>query len=73
MSVISTDVELSATEIAELHQDIANGFMDPPNFHINSNAVLTSIFQRFADSDDNSETYLQDYFGSMRANQPNVE
>jgi hypothetical protein len=28
MSVISTDVELSATEIAELHHDIANGLMD---------------------------------------------
>jgi hypothetical protein len=28
MSVTSTDVELSATEIAEIHQDIANGLMD---------------------------------------------
>jgi hypothetical protein len=37
MSVISTDVELSATEIAELHHDIANGLMD----HANSQTAAT--------------------------------
>jgi hypothetical protein len=36
-------------------------------------AVLTSKFQRFADSDDNNETYLQEYFDAMRATSPYVE
>jgi hypothetical protein len=181
MSVISTDVELSATEIAELHQDIANGHMDlatsqtaatvtsagssainqinqwpkkptalsgdeglravehtcghqlyellhqflsnhqfllqavetnfsftdfiaevhskatratikiesiqsdiaivkstmksdlPQQGSARDRAVLTSKFQRFADSDDNNETYLQAYFDAMRATAPFVE
>jgi hypothetical protein len=181
MSVISTDVELSATEIAELHQDIANGLMDlatsqtaatvtsagssainqinqwpkkptalsgdeglravehacghqlyellhqflsnhqfllqavetnfsftdfiaevhskatratieiesiqsdialanstmksdlPQQGSARDRAVLTSKFQRFADSDDNNETYLKDYFDAMRATTPYVE